>query len=170
MSRSICTSRTRSDCLNTASTPFVSKSVNGDARSSSWPHPSPEPAGGCGLHCGLSDGQTIRTWKCSSCPHHGRTLDSQERSDPASRHIAFLIAGLTKIRVTTGSCAAARTRAVRSYVPSPIRDFPRSVRPSDSAEKPPGRNRQRRAFWPAAACGSRNTVRSNRDRSRATRS
>ena len=45
-----------------------------------------------------------------------------------------------------------------------IRDFLRSVRPSDPAEKPRGRNRQRRAFWPAAACGSRNTVRSNQDR------
>ena len=84
--------------------------------SSSRPHPSPEPAGGCGLHSGLSDGHAIRTWKCSSCLHHGRTLDSQERSVPASRHIAFLIAGFTKIRVTTGSCAAARTSAVRSCV------------------------------------------------------
>jgi hypothetical protein len=84
--------------------------------SSSWPHPSLEPAGGCGLHWGLSDGHAMRTWKCSSCPHHGRTFDSQERSAPASRHIAFLIAGLTKTRVTTGSWAAARTSAVPSCV------------------------------------------------------
>ena len=38
---------------------------------------------------------------------NGRTLPSHERLPVASRHRAFLIAALTKIRCTSGSCAAA---------------------------------------------------------------
>ena len=49
-------------------------------------------------------------------PHQGRTFANQDLSDPASRHMAVLIAGFTKMRVTAGSCAAARTTSVRSWV------------------------------------------------------
>jgi hypothetical protein len=62
------------------------------------------------------DARRLRDAALTSCLHHGRTLDSQERWSPASRHMAFLIAGLTKMRVTTGSCAASRTSTVRSCV------------------------------------------------------
>jgi hypothetical protein len=46
----------------------------------------------------------------------GRTLQSQSRSAPALRHSAFLIAALTKMRVTAGSCATVRMSSVCVWV------------------------------------------------------
>jgi hypothetical protein len=56
---------------------------------------------------------------------------------------------VTPVIVTPIAVALRRNEVPEDNRTSPIRDFPRSARPSDPAEKPPGRNRQRRAFWPA---------------------
>ena len=79
----------------------------------SAPQPSPAGGGVWSSHSRLFAGQRKRTCICARCANQGRTLRNQSRSLPAVSHSFCLIAGLTKMRVTSLSLAA-------SLISSPV--------------------------------------------------